>query len=147
MSLLHGVSFDHLRKKTREFVLPGCFVRSEKEVTLILQYCGEENEGWINAYRKIDAATPVKDLAETPRKWFDAFVEPFCAFGVVGWREVNGRDSNPVEFSLAGALEVMRAYADVAVDLAVRPIYYTANANNFRDFKPPVVDAEALGKE
>jgi hypothetical protein len=144
MSLLRGVSFDHLRKSTREYTLLGCFVRSDKEVVLILQHAGEENAGWINAFRKVDAASPLKDLS--PRQHFDAVVGAFCEFVVVGWKHVNGEDGKPVEFTAAGCLEVMRAYADAALDLASRPIFFASHANNFRDFKPPVVDAEALGK-
>lgn len=144
MSLLRGVSFDHLKKKTREFTLPGCPVRSDNDVTLILQHAGEENAGWINTFRKIDAATPLKDL--TPQQHFDALVVPFCEFVVVGWKDFIGEDGQPVAFTSAGCLELMRAYGEAALDLASRPIFYASYANNFRDFKPPAVDAEALGK-
>lgn len=144
MSLLRGVSFEHLKKKTREYTLPGCFVRSDKEVVLVLQHAGDENVGWVNAYRKIEAATPLKDLS--PRQHFDVLVVPFCEFAIVGWREVNGEDGTPVEYTPAGGLEVMRAYGEAALDLASRPIFFASYANNFRDFKPPTVDAESLGK-
>lgn len=145
MSLLRGVSNDHLIKKTREFILAGYYVRSDKEATLILQHTGEDNEGWINAYRKIDAATPLE--AMTVRQKFEALVGPFSEFAVVGWKHVNGEDGQLAPFSSAGVLEIMRDYGEKALDLASRPIFYASYANNFREFKPPAVDAEALGKE
>lgn len=144
MSLLRGVLFDHLKKKTREVILPGCFVRHEKEVVLVLKHVGEDNAGWINAYRKADAEKPLHE--RTPQEWFAALAPHFAEFAVVGWKHVINEDGAEEPVSVAGVLEVLRAYADVAIDLACHPIYLACNVNNFRDYKPPQVDAEALGK-
>lgn len=144
MSLLRGVSFDHLKKRTKEVTLPGCFVRSEHEVVLVLQHAGEDNAGWINAYRKADAEMPLHD--RTPREWFDALVPAFAEFSVVGWKHVVNEHGGEEPISVAGVVEVMQAYAEVAIDLACRPIYMASNVNNFRDYKPPQIDVDALGK-
>ena len=144
MSLLRGVSFDHLKKQTKEFILPGCYVRSDLETVLILQHAGEDNAGWINAYRKEDAAKPLRD--RSPREWFHALLPAFAEHVVVGWKNVVGDDCEPAPVSIADIIELMTAYGSDAIDLALRPIYWASHIDNFRDYKPPQVDAEALGK-
>lgn len=145
MSLLRGVSFEHLKKQTRDFVLPGCYVRSELEVVLLLVHAGEDNAGWINAYRKEDAAKPLRD--RSPREWFDALMPAFAEHVVVGWKNVIGEDGTPVPVTPALVVELLQAYGADAIDLALRPIYWSSHIDNFRDYKPPQVDAEALGKK
>lgn len=145
MSLLRGVSFEHLNtNRTRERRLPGAFVRSDKEVGLILRHAGESNAAWWNAFRKVNAACTAKT---TDRERFDMLLPPFAEHVVVGWLDVIGEDNQPAEFYAAGVVEIMTAYADQAFDLARETIVYAMRADNFRDYQLPQVDAEALGKE
>jgi hypothetical protein len=144
MGLLTGVSFDHLKKQPRELVLSGCYVRSEKEVVLILQHAGEDNVGWINAKRIADAEKPLDE--RSPREVFAALLPAFAEHVVIGWREVNDSNGAPATYKRTDLIELMQAYASQAIDLAIRPMYWAGNANNFRDLKPKV-DPAALGKE
>ncbi len=143
MSLLRGVSFDHLKKKSRPLVLAGVYVRSELEVAFEMQYPGEDQR-WLNAVRKAEAAFTPKT---TEREKFDALLSVFVECAVVGWKNVIGEDEQPVAYYVAGAVEIMNAYVAVAEDLALRTMNFALAQGNFRDYSPPKLDAESLGKK
>lgn len=142
MSLLRGVSFEHLKKTTRKFPLRGCYVRAEQPVVLELRYVGDDPK-WENARFKAEAAftTP-----PTPRQRFDAMLPAFCDLAVVGWEHAIGENGQPAQATAVNLREVMQAYADAALDLAIATLFLALNPDNFRETTPPKVDAEALGK-
>ena len=142
MSLLRGVSFDHLKKTTKKFPLRGCHVRSQEPVVLELRYLGDDPK-WENARLKMEAAfvTP-----PTPRQRFDAMLPAFAELGVVGWENVLDEAGKPAPASPANVQEVLAAYAEHALDLARAVIYDALAPDNFRSTTPPKVDADALGK-
>lgn len=145
MSLLRGVSFEHLNtKRTRTRKLAGAFVRSPNEVSLVLNYAGEANTGWFNAFRKAHAACTA---TTSDRERFDMLMQPFAEYVVADWVNVIGEDGAPVKIYPAGVVELMTAYADQAFDLARGVLMYAMNVDNFREYSLPQVDAEALGKE
>lgn len=142
MSLLRGVSFDHLKKTTKKFPLRGCHVRCEQPVVLELRYLGDDPK-WENARLKVEAAfvTP-----PTPRQRFDAMLPAFAEMGVVGWEHVLDEDGQPAKATRENVSEVLAAYGEHALDLALATIFLALNADNFRETSPPKVDADALGK-
>lgn len=145
MSLLRGVSFDHLEKKPREVTLPGCFVRSKEEVILVVVHAGDDNPGWLNAYRKEDAASPLAGIE--PRDYFMRLLPAFAEHVVVGWKHVINEDGKDEPVSVANIVELMTVYAAKAIDLATKSLFFCVNVNNFRDYKPPEIDADDLGKK
>ncbi len=143
MSLLRGVSFDHLKKQpTKKFPLTGCFVRDDKPVVLELRYIGDDPK-WEAARMKADAAfvTP-----PTARQRFEAWLPAFIDLAVVGWENVLDEQGQPAPATPANVREVFDAYAAEALDLAVAPIFFAFAPDNFRDTQPPKVDVDALGK-
>lgn len=142
MSLLRGVSFDHLKKQTKKFPLRGCYVRSPHPVVLELRYLGDEPK-WENARLKMEAGFVTQP---TPRQRFEAMLPAFAELAVVGWENVLEEDGKPAPAMLAYVIEVMTAYGEHALDLALAVIYDALAPDNFRSTTPPKVDADALGK-
>lgn len=143
MSLLRGVSFEHLKKTTKEFPLRGCYVRSKEPVVLELRYIGDDPK-WENARFKAEAAfvTP-----PTPRQRFEAWLPAFCEFAVVSWKNVYDEQGQPAKPSRENVREVMEAYGEHALDLAADALFAALAPDNFRETAAPKIDAEALGKE
>lgn len=142
MSLLRGVSFEHLKKQTKKFPLRGCYVRAQEPVVLELRYLGDDPK-WESARLKVEATfvTP-----PTLRQRFDAMLPAFCDLGVVGWENALDDANKPAPASRENLKEVLEAYAEHALDLAFGTIMLALNPDNFRDTAGPKPDAEALGK-
>lgn len=142
MSLLRGVSFDHLKKQTKKFPLRGCYVRSAQPVVLELRYLGDDPK-WENARLKMEAAfvTP-----PTARQRFEAMLPAFADLAVVGWENALHEDGKPAPATPENVREVLAAYSEHALDLALETIFLALHADNFRETAAPKIDADALGK-
>lgn len=145
MGLFDDVSFDHMEMRVKEYPLPGCFVRSAKEVVLLVQHAGAGNAGWENAVLSADAAKPLADCSS--REVFEAMLPALASHVVTGWREVNDKNGQPLPYSAAAFDELMRRYAEKAFDQVERFMVWARKERNFRDYTPPKIDGAALGKE
>lgn len=143
MSLLRGVSFEHLKKSTKKFPLRGCHVRSEQPVVLELRYLGDDAK-WENARLKMEAAFVT---SPPPRQRFDAMLPAFAELAVVSWEHVLDEDGKAAPATATNIQEVLSAYAEHALDLALATVFLALNPDNFRDpYHKPKIDADALGK-